>query len=222
MSCLSVLWNGITCHTRFHHENKSLLPSSMYGENQPLVTDEPLEFEEITSWRFKTAGKLPIVLEESVEYTSTFWRKTKRSQHVTGWTGKHLDLNQWHPKTSPNIVQVTNCWEGRVIPICAGKLWLSSSFPPNAIWFMIYYTSVYWCRTITIQLSYLLNPKKVLETSLSLSIMHTITGETALNKCGKSVAVQASCSQVFLRHKAILEDKNYRWGCQSSWVEKIC
>jgi hypothetical protein len=32
----------------------------MTGENRQLVTDEPVEF--------KTAGKLPIVLEEFVEY----------------------------------------------------------------------------------------------------------------------------------------------------------
>ena len=33
----------------------------MIGENRQLVTNEPVEV--------KTAGKLPIILEESIEYT---------------------------------------------------------------------------------------------------------------------------------------------------------
>ena len=41
----------------------------MNRENQPLVTDEPVEFE--NNWlNFKTLGKLLIVLEESMQYNS--------------------------------------------------------------------------------------------------------------------------------------------------------
>ena len=39
----------------------------MIGENRQLVPDEPLEFE--NNWlKFKIVGKLPIILEESIEY----------------------------------------------------------------------------------------------------------------------------------------------------------
>ena len=40
----------------------------MIGENRQLVTNEPVEFEN-NRLKFKTAGKLPIILEEFVEYT---------------------------------------------------------------------------------------------------------------------------------------------------------
>ena len=40
----------------------------MNGENPQLVTDQPVEFEN-QPVRFKTSGELPLVLEESVEYT---------------------------------------------------------------------------------------------------------------------------------------------------------
>ena len=40
----------------------------MIGENQQLVTDEPVKFEKYRL-KFKTAGKLPIILEESIEYS---------------------------------------------------------------------------------------------------------------------------------------------------------
>ena len=40
----------------------------MNGENQLLVTDEPVEFEEYLVM-FETTGKLPIVIEEFIEYT---------------------------------------------------------------------------------------------------------------------------------------------------------
>ena len=41
----------------------------MNGENQPRVTNEPGESEEKRS-KFKTPGKLPIIVEEYREYTS--------------------------------------------------------------------------------------------------------------------------------------------------------
>ena len=38
-------------------------------ENWPLVTDEPVEFEKELV-EVQNSGKLPIILEESMEYTS--------------------------------------------------------------------------------------------------------------------------------------------------------
>ena len=32
---------------------------------------------------------ISVSLEEFTEYASNHWRKTERSQPVTGWTGKH-------------------------------------------------------------------------------------------------------------------------------------
>ena len=40
----------------------------MIGENRQLVIDEPVEFEN-NRLKFKSAGKLPVVLEEFIEYT---------------------------------------------------------------------------------------------------------------------------------------------------------
>jgi hypothetical protein len=41
------------------------------GNNRPLVTDKPVEFEKYGSrWKFETSGELPIIEEESMEYTS--------------------------------------------------------------------------------------------------------------------------------------------------------
>ena len=40
----------------------------MKGENRPLVKDELVEFNK-NRLHFKTRGKLPILLDESMEYT---------------------------------------------------------------------------------------------------------------------------------------------------------
>ena len=40
----------------------------MVGEIRQLVINEPVEFEN-NRLKFKTAGKLPIILEEFIEYT---------------------------------------------------------------------------------------------------------------------------------------------------------
>ena len=40
----------------------------MIRENRQFVTKEPVEFEN-KRLKFKTAGKLPIILEEFIEYT---------------------------------------------------------------------------------------------------------------------------------------------------------
>ena len=75
----------ITDHFRGIHRRINLLkwPKAVKPEdvnlwsgrtNRQLGTDEPVEFEKTTGWRkFKTtAGKLPIFLEEFIEYTPQF------------------------------------------------------------------------------------------------------------------------------------------------------
>ena len=42
----------------------------MIGENRQLVTNEPVELRN-NQLKFKTTRKLPIVLEEFIEYTPT-------------------------------------------------------------------------------------------------------------------------------------------------------
>ena len=42
----------------------------MIGENRQYVTDEPVEFEK-SRLKFKTAGKLPTILEESIGWDET-------------------------------------------------------------------------------------------------------------------------------------------------------
>ena len=42
----------------------------MIGENRQLVTDEPVKLSlRNNRFKFKTAGKLPVILEEFIEYT---------------------------------------------------------------------------------------------------------------------------------------------------------
>ena len=57
----------------------------MNGENRPLVTDEPVVFENLPPW-VKTSGNLPIILEDSVEHTSLI----KKIRKIT--TYNQLDL----------------------------------------------------------------------------------------------------------------------------------
>jgi hypothetical protein len=40
----------------------------MIGENRQLVTNEPVDLRN-NRLKFKTAGELPIILEEFIEYT---------------------------------------------------------------------------------------------------------------------------------------------------------
>ena len=42
--------------------------ATQFGDNRQLVTNEPVEFE-VNGLKFKIAGKLPIILEEFIEYT---------------------------------------------------------------------------------------------------------------------------------------------------------
>ena len=51
--------------------------------------------------KFKTAGKLPIILEEFSEYTPHFIKETGGCRHVNGCTCKHYYLNWLCPKISP-------------------------------------------------------------------------------------------------------------------------
>jgi hypothetical protein len=72
----------------------------MNGENQSLVTVEPVEFE--NNWlKFKTSGALSIMSEESVESISNeLQRKTRRCQHATSWTWKRWEVDRLCPKIS--------------------------------------------------------------------------------------------------------------------------
>lgn len=54
-------------------------------ESRPQVPKEPMGWRNITGWKFETCGKLPIILVESMKHVSNYKRKSKRSQHVTGW-----------------------------------------------------------------------------------------------------------------------------------------
>ena len=49
-------------------KDKSYGVSAMIWENRQLVTNEPVDFEK-NRLKFKTAGILPIILEEIIEYT---------------------------------------------------------------------------------------------------------------------------------------------------------
>ena len=79
--------------------------------------------------KFKTSEKLQIIFEEPMDYTSNEYRKTKRSQHATGWTRKHSDLNQLCPDTdlcSMNWAhQPTNGWAAHAVPL---SFWSSLQF----------------------------------------------------------------------------------------------
>ena len=48
----------------------------MNGENRPLVTDEPVEFNLRTNW-WRLHENLPVILEESMENTSNYERGTE-------------------------------------------------------------------------------------------------------------------------------------------------
>ena len=58
---------------------------------------------------YKTSGKLRNVLEKSPDYTSNWWRKTERHQHVAGWTWKHEDLNRLCPKPTAAFKSCSLC-----------------------------------------------------------------------------------------------------------------
>ena len=61
---------------------------SMIGENQQLVTMNRLSLRN-NRLKFKIAGKLPIILEDSIKYTLFQESKTGGCEHVTGWTCKN-------------------------------------------------------------------------------------------------------------------------------------
>ena len=52
--------------------------------------------------KFKTPGKLPTNLEESMEYTSNYEEKTERSHHVSSWT-LEIWLGFWKPIMLKNL-----------------------------------------------------------------------------------------------------------------------
>ena len=63
----------------------------MNGENRPLITDEPVEFE-----------KLPVEVQDFRKIADHFRGIYGISQHVTGWTWKHYDLDRLCPRISPD------------------------------------------------------------------------------------------------------------------------
>ena len=60
----------------------------MNRENQLLVTVEPFSLRN-NRLKFKTLGKLPIKLEEFIEYTQSEKEKPKDCTVLSGWTWKH-------------------------------------------------------------------------------------------------------------------------------------
>ena len=77
--------------------------------------------------KFKTTGKLPIMLEEFIEYTQFNKRKFEGCQHVTGWTCKTLGSQPIMPKKSPEH-RGTSTWagdvaasQGKAIHLCLGR-----------------------------------------------------------------------------------------------------
>jgi hypothetical protein len=58
----------------------------MNGRIRPLLTDEPVEYEKLPVEIQNFREIYPIILEESVEYTSDSLTKTGRSQHETNLT----------------------------------------------------------------------------------------------------------------------------------------
>ena len=60
----------------------------MIGDNRQLVTMNRLSLRN-NGLKLTTAGKLPTILEESIEYTPIQQRKTGGCEHVTGWTCKY-------------------------------------------------------------------------------------------------------------------------------------
>ena len=85
---------GCTCQ---HQDLNRLCPkiSSITAREEPVGGQ--LQMNRLT---FKTAGKLPIILEELKEY-SLIQQKTRGCEHVTSWTCQHWDPNRLCPKISP-------------------------------------------------------------------------------------------------------------------------
>ena len=54
--------------------------------------------------KLETSKNLPIILEESMEYTSNEYNKTGRCQYVIGWIENLWDLDRLCPKTSFTLV----------------------------------------------------------------------------------------------------------------------
>jgi hypothetical protein len=70
----------------------------MNGENWPLVTDEPAEFEN-NRLQFKTSGEWPIIIEEFMEHTSNYEEKPKITSVGLGNTRILTDYAQKSPGT---------------------------------------------------------------------------------------------------------------------------
>ena len=60
--------------------------TTLLGKNRQFVTDEPIEFKK-NQLEFKGSKKLPINLEDSIEYTSNEWKQNRKMS-----TSNRLDL----------------------------------------------------------------------------------------------------------------------------------
>ena len=79
------------------------------GGNRQLVTDEPVEFE-----KKPVAGKLPIVLEESIEHTHpNLIKGNRRMSNVTDWICKHREREI--PLYLVETREYTRCFYGGII-----------------------------------------------------------------------------------------------------------
>ena len=84
---------------------------AMNGENGPLVTDEPVEFEKsLTGWiSSRLQENYPSFRGICGICLELLKRKPGRSQHVTGWTWKHKDLDRFCSKISLDTDHMATC-----------------------------------------------------------------------------------------------------------------
>ena len=91
---------------------------SMSRENKPLVTNEPVEFDNQNQLEFQTLRKLLIEFEESLEYTSIKSLDGcifQRSQHVNSCTWKHVEFDRFVPKNLPGHWTPPSPWRKVIV-----------------------------------------------------------------------------------------------------------
>ena len=93
-------WSDIMVHGVHRPLMKEF--SAMIREKRQWVANEPADRGMRNNrLKFETAGNLPIVSEEFIEYTPISERKIGGSQHGTSWTCKTLGFQPIMPKTLP-------------------------------------------------------------------------------------------------------------------------
>ena len=78
----------------------TLVREAMIWENWQLVTNEPVEFGEVL--KFKTAWKIGIILEDSIEYTRINKGKTEGCLTCNRWDLQTLGSQPIRPKNPPD------------------------------------------------------------------------------------------------------------------------